>query len=114
MRAPLLYGEHAHGETAVTRPLGTIAQIVTEPVGAIMSAGDQMMRFGYNLGQQWRMESMQVMRYFTYWQASEVWCAGEGGALESAQQTIKDIFARGVTVWSDPEKIGKVSIYDNL
>lgn len=114
MRAPQLYGEHAHGETAVTRPLGTIAQIVTEPIGAIMSAGDQMMRFGYNLGQQWRMESMQVMRYFTYWQASEVWCAGEGGALESAQQTVRDIFARGVTVWSDPEKIGKVSIYDNL
>lgn len=114
MRAPLLYGEHAHGETAATRPLGTIAQVVTEPIGAIMSAGDQMLRFGYNLGQQWRMESMQVMRYFTYWQASEVWCAGEGGALESAQQTVKDIFARGVTVWSDPEKIGKVSIYDNI
>lgn len=114
MRAPLLYGEHAHGETAVTRPIGTIAQIVTEPIGAIMSAGDQMLRFGYNLGQQWRMESMQVMRYFTYWQASEVWCAGAGGALESAQQTVKDIFARGVTVWSDPDEIGRVSIYDNI
>lgn len=114
MRAPLLYGEHAHGETAVTRPLGTIAQVVTEPIGAIMSAGDQMLRFGYNLGQQWHMRSMQVMRYFTYWEASEVWCSGEGSALEVAQQTIKDIFARGVTVWSDPEKIGKVSIYDNL
>lgn len=114
MRAPLLYGEHAHGETAVTRPIGTIAQIVTEPIGAIMSAGDQMLRFGYNLGQQWRMDSMQVMRHFTYWQASEVWCAGEGGALESAQQTVKDIFARGVTVWSDPDEIGRVSIYDNI
>lgn len=114
MRAPLLYGEHAHGDTAVTRPIGTFAQIVTEPIGAIMSAGDQMLRFGYNLGQQWRMDSMQVMRHFTYWQASEVWCAGEGGALESAQQTIKDIFARGVTVWSDPGEIGRVSIYDNI
>ena len=114
MRAPLLYGEHAHGETAATRPIGTIAQIVTEPIGAIMSAGDQMLRFGYNLGQQWRMDSMQVMRHFTYWQASEVWCAGEGGALESAQQTVKDIFARGVTVWSDPNEIGRVSIYDNI
>ena len=114
MRAPLLYGEHAHGDTAVTRPIGTIAQIVTEPIGAIMSAGDQMLRFGYNLGQQWRMNSMQVMRHFTYWQASEVWCAGEGGALESAQQTVKDIFARGVTVWSDPNEIGRVSIYDNI
>ena len=60
------------------------------------------------------MERMQVMRHFTYWKCSEVWCSGNGNALESAQGVIKDILIRGVTVWSKPEKIGRVSIYDNL
>ncbi len=39
-------------------------------------------------------------------QASEV--------LEGAQNAIKDILLRGVTVWDDPDKIGRVSIYDNF
>ena len=54
------------------------------------------------------------MPHFTYWKCSEVWCSGAGTALEGAQQAIKDIMTAGVTVWSDPEEIGQVSIYDNV
>ena len=43
-----------------------------------------------------------------------MWCSGNGNALEAAQGAIKDILIRGVTVWSKPEEIGRVSIYDNL
>ena len=114
LRAPIIHGSAANGEHAVTRPMGYVARVVTESKYAIRAAGDAFLRYGYQLGQQWRVTSWQVMKHFTYWQCSEVWCTGPGNAIESAQQSIKDILARGVTVWSDPDDIGKVSIYDNI
>ena len=114
LRPPITHGSPASGETAVTRPMAIFAQVVTETDAAIASAGDQFLRYGYELGQQWQMDEMQVMPHFTYWKCSEVWCAGPGNAIEGAQQQIKDIFTKGVTVWSDPNAIGQVSIYDNV
>lgn len=111
--APREFGERRAGETAVTRPLGIVAQVVTQPDGAIMQAAAQFARYGYRLDQQWRIERLQVMRHFTYWECPEVWCAGDGNAVEVAQQAVKDIMERGVTVWSVPEEIGRVSVYDN-
>lgn len=111
--APIEFGERRNGETAVTRPLGIVAQVVTQPDGAIMQAASQFARYGYRLEQQWRIERLQVMRHFTYWECPEVWCAGDGNAVEVAQQAVKDIMERGVTVWSVPEEIGRVSVYDN-
>lgn len=112
-RPPMEYGSANPGH-AVTMPNALIAQIVTQPIGMIARAGDEMLRYGYMLNQQWKMTSLQVMNYFTYWKCSEVWCSGEGNTIEGAQQAIKDIMTAGVTVWSDPDKIGKVSIYENL
>ena len=110
---PLEFGERANGGTCVTRPLGVAVQLVTQPDGAIMQAASQFARYGYALNQQWRMTDMQVMKHFTYWECTEVWCAGTGNAVEVAQQAVKDIMGRGVTVWSVPEEIGRVSVYDN-
>lgn len=112
-RAPIEYGSVAPG-FATTRPNAFIAQVVTQPLGMIASAGDTMLRYGYMLNQQWQMGKLQVMKHFSYWKCSEVWCSGEGNALEGAQQAIKDIMTAGVTVWSDPNEIGRVSIYENL
>lgn len=114
LRAPITHGVSQNGEHAATRPLGYVARVVTESRYAIRTAGDAFLRYGYQLGQQWRLTAWQVMRHFTYWQCSEVWCTGPGNAIEGAQQAIKDILVRGVTVWSDPDEIGKVSIYDNI
>ena len=111
--SPLEFGERANGSTCTTRPLGVAVQLVTQPDGAIMQAASQFARYGYALNQQWRMTEMQVMKHFTYWECTEVWCAGTGNAVEVAQQAVKDIMGRGVTVWSDPEEIGRVSVYDN-
>ena len=63
---------------------------------------------------EWNMRDMQVMKHFTYWKCTEVWCSGSGNALEDAQNAVKDILIRGVTVWDTPEDIGRVSIYDNF
>lgn len=111
--SPLEFGERANGGTCATRPLGVAVQLVTQPDGAIMQAASQFARYGYALNQQWRMTEMQVMNHFTYWECTEVWCAGTGNAVEVAQQAVKDIMGRGVTVWSVPEEIGRVSVYDN-
>lgn len=112
--APAQFGASANGQSSATAPRALFAQIVTQRECDIMNAASAFARYGYSLMREFSMERMQVMRHFTYWKCSEVWCSGNGNALESAQGAIKDILIRGVTVWSRPEEIGRVSIYDNL
>lgn len=112
--APAQFGANANGQSGATAPRALFAQVVTQRECDIMNAASAFARYGYALMREFGMERMQVMRHFTYWKCSEVWCSGNGNALEGAQGAIKDILIRGVTVWSKPEEIGRVSIYDNL
>lgn len=112
--APTQFGESANGQSSATAPRALFAQVVTQRECDIMNAASAFARYGYSLMREFRMTRMQVMRHFTYWKCSEVWCSGNGNALESAKSAIRDILIRGVTVWSKPEEIGRVSVYDNL
>ena len=112
--APAQFGAGANGQSSATAPRTLFAQVVTQRECDIMNAASAFARYGYALMREFSMERMQVMRHFTYWKCAEVWCSGNGNALEGAQGAIKDILIRGVTVWSEPEEIGRVSIYDNL
>jgi hypothetical protein len=112
--APAQFGANANGQSGATAPRALFAQVVTQRECDIMNAASAFARYGYALMREFSMERMQVMRHFTYWKCAEVWCSGNGNALEGAQGAIKDILIRGVTVWSKPEEIGRVSIYDNL
>lgn len=112
--APAQFGASANGQSSATAPRALFAQVVTQRECDIMNAASVFARYGYALMREFSMERMQVMRHFTYWKCAEVWCSGNGNALESAQGAIKDILIHGVTVWSKPEEIGRVSIYDNL
>lgn len=112
--APAQFGANANGQSSATAPRALFAQVVTQRECDIMNAASAFARYGYALMREFSMERMQVMRHFTYWKCAEVWCSGNGNALEGAQGAIKDILIRGVTVWSKPEEIGRVSIYDNL
>lgn len=112
--APAQFGAGANGQSSATAPRALFAQVVTQRESDIMNAASAFARYGYALMREFSMERMQVMRHFTYWKCAEVWCSGNGNALEGAQGAIKDILIRGVTVWSKPEEIGRVSIYDNL
>lgn len=112
--APAQFGANANGQSGATAPRALFAQIVTQRECDIMNAASAFARYGYSLMREFSMVNMQVMRHFTYWKCAEVWCSGNGNALESAQGAIKDILIHGVTVWSKPEEIGRVSIYDNL
>ena len=82
----------------------------------IAQAGDMMLRFGYALNQNWDVEEsgLKVMKHFTYWKAKDVWVNDGSGVTNTAQYAIQSIFERGVTVWNDPDEIGKVGIYGNL
>lgn len=112
--APAQFGANANGQSGATAPRALFAQVVTQRECDIMNAASAFARYGYSLMREFSMVNMQVMRHFTYWKCAEVWCSGNGNALESAQGVIKDILIHGVTVWSKPEEIGRVSIYDNL
>lgn len=103
------------GESApdYMRTRGIQVKVRTQSKGAIRAAGDEFVRYGYNLNQIWDVESLCVMKYFTYWKASDLWVYDKGESSDFAQQSIGNIFKNGVTVWSDPDKIGKVNPYDN-
>lgn len=112
--APVQFGAGANGQSSATAPRALFAQIVTQRECDIMNAASAFARYGYTLMREWSMERMQVMRHFTYWKCAEVWCSGAGDVVEGAQNAVKDILIRGVTVWDKPEEIGRVSIYDNF
>lgn len=113
LEPPYQYGNAESGENAATRPIATWAQVVTQSDAGIKFAGDQFLRYGYQLDSAWDIDDLQVMRYFTYWKLSEVWVKGAQCVIEGAENIICDIMKEGVTVWNDPTAIGKVSIYDN-
>lgn len=112
--APVQFGASANGSMSATAPRALFAQIVTQRECDIMNAASAFARYGYTLMREWSMGDMQVMRHFTFWKCTKVWCSGTGEVLEGAQSAIKDILLRGVTVWDKPEEIGRVSIYDNF
>lgn len=107
------FGASNSGIGGATEPVAMFARVMTQPDGAIMQAATLFARYGYTLNTQVNIQKLQVMKHFTYWKLADVWCSGNGNAVEGAQQAIKDIMVRGVTVWSRPEEIGGVDIYAN-
>lgn len=114
VNAPATFGAASNLANIATAPRALLAQIVTQRECDIANAASNFARYGYALMREWSMNDMQVMRYFTYWKCAEVWCSGTGNTLEGAQDAIKSILTAGTTVWSDPDKIGRVSVYDNF
>lgn len=94
---------------------GLQIRIRTQSDSAIAQAASQFARYGYALNQVWdvRSSGLCLMENFTYWQANDVWVDVRNQATSEVADEIGDIFENGVTIWSDPERIGKVSIYDN-
>jgi hypothetical protein len=109
---PALSGNWAGGATAATRPLGVFCNIVTQPDYAIKAAGDMFLRYGYALNQAVAPTTLNVMRHFSYWKASDVWIAGEG-ITANARATLRAILNAGTTVWRNIDEIGEVGIYGN-
>lgn len=77
-------------------------------------------RFGYEVRQFVKVDTstrgnfgkLMCMSNFSYWKCKEVYLTS-ALANETEKQTIRGIMEKGVTVWTDPNKIGTTLIADN-
>ena len=92
---------------------GVEIRVKTQPLGAIASAGSEMLRYGYRLDQAWKWTSWSVMKHFSYWKASDLWLTPSSAFAELGKATVRSIIEEGVTVWRRPEEIGTVPVTDN-
>ena len=94
---------------------GIRLNVRTQSKSAIAQAGDAMLRFGYALHRTWDMSlGLHYGNHFTFWRAEDIWINDGDGVANVATNAIASIFMQGVTVWRDPDEIGRVSIYDNF
>lgn len=92
---------------------GVEIRVKTQPLGAIASAGSEMLRYGYRLDQSWQFHGWSVMKHFSYWKCSDVWLTPSSAFAELGKATVRGIIEAGVTVWRRPEEIGTVPVTEN-
>ena len=94
---------------------GVQFRVKTMPNGDVRQIGDTFMRYGYALNQVWDVEKSGLcpMPHFCYWKAEDIWVDDRASSNNMVQETMINIFMRGVTIWKHPDEIGKVSIYVN-
>lgn len=94
---------------------GIQLKVRTQSDSAIRQAGDMFARYGYALNQNWDVKSsgLKLMRHFTYWKCDDIWVDDRQSSNNVVQSFITKMFLNGVTVWNNPNEIGRVSIYDN-
>lgn len=112
--APIMLGTNSGDPTLDVRGWrGVTINVRTQQPAEIAQAGAEFARYGYTLGQAVDASELCLMDNFTYWQCSDIWLTGGAGTIQIALDRITDMMREGVTVWSDPDKVGKVTIYDN-
>ena len=94
---------------------GVQINVRTQPEGAIAQTAAMFARYGYALNQIWDVgkSGLSMMKSFTYWKASDIWIDVRNSGRSDIADSLSRMFYNGITVWSNPEKIGKVAIYDN-
>lgn len=94
---------------------GVQFKLRTQSDSAIKQTVAQFARFGYNLNQVWNVKDtgLTLMKNFTFWKVNDIWLDIRKASNFSIENGIVNIFKNGVTIWSNPNKIGKVSVYDN-
>lgn len=94
---------------------GVQINVRTQPEGAIAQTAAMFARYGYALNQIWDVgkTGLSMMKNFTYWKASDIWIDVRNSGRSDIADALSRMFYNGITVWSNPEKIGKVAIYDN-
>lgn len=112
--APSEYGNIANTGNATTKPLAMIANIVTQTQGAIRQTGDEFLRYGYMYDRQWPFDgNWNRGKHFTYWKLRDFWVSGLN-IPDMYVDKLRFFLYGGVTVWSKPEDIGHVTIYENM
>lgn len=80
---------------------------------AMQAIGEVWLRYGYYVQRFMRLPAnMMAMSNFTYWKLHELYVRSST-CPEEYRLTVKGIFESGVTVWTDPDKIGITDYADN-
>lgn len=79
----------------------------------VKQVGDYWLRYGYYINR-WMVppKNLKCCENFTYWKIQET-SLTTSQVPELFRETIRGIFEKGVTVWSNPDKIGRVDLADN-
>lgn len=88
-------------------------KVRTQSLSALVQAGNYFTRFGIKSNLILDNPNLQPCNYFCFWKCSDLWITGQKISNDIIHE-IKGIFINGVTVWSNPDKIGNVDIYNNL
>lgn len=79
----------------------------------IASIGDYWLRYGYAVSRFTDIpSSLMVMTKFTYWKLSETYFYS-ATVPEAFKQAYRGMFEKGVTVWRNPDDIGRIDWSDN-
>lgn len=94
---------------------GVQFKVKTMANGDIRQIGDTFMRYGYALNQVWNVKESGLcpMSHFCYWKAEDIWVDDRQSSNNAVQSLITNMFLRGVTIWKNPEEVGRVDIHDN-
>lgn len=79
---------------------------------AMYQIGEFWLRYGYAINRFWKPTDLNLMTNFTYWKFKELNVVG-ANCTEIYKNAIRGIFEKGVTVWTNPAKIGLIDIADN-
>lgn len=94
---------------------GVQFKVRTMPDGDIRQIGDTFLRYGYALNQMWDVAESGLcpMSHFCYWKAEDIWVDDRQSSNNAVQGLIINMFLRGVTVWKNPDEIGRIDIHAN-
>lgn len=78
----------------------------------LVQVGDFWLRYGYYVNR-WMEppQNLKCMSNFTYWKMQQVQV--NGTLPEVFKETIRGIFEKGVTVWTNPNNINSIDLADN-
>lgn len=110
-------GNYAGNPTAdYMRTRGVQIKVRTMPNAEVRQVGDWFARYGYSLEQVWDVNESGLcpMQHFCYWKCRDIWIDDRKSSNNAAVVMLSTMFERGVTIWKNPEEVGKVSIYDNF
>lgn len=88
-------------------------KVRTQTKSALIQAGMYMLRYGIASNKLYNRPNLTPCRHYTYWRADDVWLTNDR-APNDALDAIRDRFAAGVTIWSDPTEIGGDYLTENI
>lgn len=111
---PSTFGDFQNGDYATSRPLALFSNVVTQDDYTIRRCGDDFLRYGYSYGAQWKFSGDWCpMPHFTYWRLSDFWVKGLQ-IPDMYVDKLRFFLFGGVTVWKNPDDIGRISLYENV